>query len=204
MPRPLFSLLVAVSLAVSLHQFGLAALIHAKAWLAPILVQQAWEKSLAGHGRSVKPWPWADTWPVARLVVPSLGVTRYVLYGDSGHALACGPGHDSGSAPIGSEGVAVVGGHRDTHFAFLRRLRQGLLVEVELPDRRRRRYQVVETSVVDSSQGLLPVTHSGEQLLLVTCYPFGAINAAGPMRLVVRMAPAENGDGSRLSSDLRA
>ena len=29
----------------------------------------------------MKPWPWADTWPVARLVVPSLGIDQIVLEG---------------------------------------------------------------------------------------------------------------------------
>ena len=28
---------------------------------------------------TLKPWPWADTWPVARLVVPSLGIDQIAM-----------------------------------------------------------------------------------------------------------------------------
>ncbi len=193
MPRQLALVVTPLLLVISLQQFGVAALIQAKAWLAPILVERAWKESLAAGGQPVKPWPWADTWPVAQLFVPSLGLSRYILHGDSGHALAFGPGHDQGSAALGTDGVAVVGGHRDTHFAFLRELAQGDLIELQLPDRRRKYYQVVETVVVDSTRGLLPTIDQAPQLLLITCYPFTAISDAGPLRYVVRMVPTADG-----------
>ena len=40
--------------------------IHGKALLAQTLLQRAWAQTQV-RGESVKPWPWADTWPVARL-----------------------------------------------------------------------------------------------------------------------------------------
>ena len=39
--------------------------IQAKAWLARGLIAHAWSRTLQGEARA-KPWPWADTWPVAR------------------------------------------------------------------------------------------------------------------------------------------
>ena len=39
--------------------------------------------------------------------------------------MAFGPGHLSGTPLPGEAGNAVVSGHRDTHFAFLRGLREG-------------------------------------------------------------------------------
>jgi sortase A len=39
-------------------------------------------------GKVVKPWPWADTWPVARIAVPRLSVQAVVLAESSGQALA--------------------------------------------------------------------------------------------------------------------
>jgi len=84
-------------LALGAWQFGQGAWIEAKAWLAQALIGRAWAKTLAGH-RNVKPWPWADTWPVARLSVPALGIERYVLAGTSGAAMAFGPGHVEGTA----------------------------------------------------------------------------------------------------------
>ena len=46
--------------------FGQGACIHAKALLAQILLERAFAETIA-TGRAVKPWSWADTWPVARI-----------------------------------------------------------------------------------------------------------------------------------------
>ena len=82
--EPTMLKLIAAGLtAVAIWQLGSAALIHAKALLAPMLIERAWEKSLAEHA-TIKPWPWADTWPVAKLEVPSMDITQYVLDGANG------------------------------------------------------------------------------------------------------------------------
>ena len=49
-----------------LWQLGTAGTIHAKAWFAQVLLTRAWADTLAGAA-AVRPWPWADTHPVARL-----------------------------------------------------------------------------------------------------------------------------------------
>lgn len=174
---------------LGLQQLGGAALIKAKAHLAPLLIEKAWAQTLAQGGEPVKPWSWADTWPVARLRAPAQDVERLVLSGDSGNALAFGPGHALASATLGSAGLAVIGGHRDTHFAFLRDLPIGALLQLELPDGRRRSYQVESTRIVDASRERLPTGLAEEVLLLVTCYPFVALQANGPLRYVVRATP---------------
>ena len=74
-------------------------------------------------GRAVKPWPWADTWPQARITVKRIGASAIALAGSSGQALAFGPGHVERTADAGERGVAVYAAHRDTHFRFLRMLR---------------------------------------------------------------------------------
>ncbi|MCB1699092.1 MAG: hypothetical protein KDI34_22965, partial [Halioglobus sp.] len=109
-PRRWLALLL---LLLGLQQLAGAALIKAKAWLAPVLIQTAWAQTLARGGEPVKPWSWADTWPVARLQAPAQGVELLVLAGDSGNALAFGPGHATASATLGAAGLAVIGGHRD-------------------------------------------------------------------------------------------
>ena len=81
----------------------------------------------------VKPWPWADTHPVARLIVPAHRVELLVLAGANGRTLAWGPGHVEGTAAPGDAGNAVVTAHRDTHFAFLRDLVPGDRIVVETP-----------------------------------------------------------------------
>ena len=94
--------------------------IHAKALLAQVLLERAFAASLA-DGRPVKPWSWADTWPVARIEVPRLGKNVIVLHGASGQALAFGPGHLARTPVAGELGHAVYAAHRDTHSAFLAR-----------------------------------------------------------------------------------
>jgi sortase A len=175
-------LLALVTLAA--WQLGQAAWIHAKARLAQHLLQRAWARTLAGE-TDVKPWPWADTWPVARLRVPAHGADLIVLDGASGRTLAFGPGHAPGSAPPGAPGTAVVGGHRDTHFRFLERVRAGDEVVLEAPRRPPARFVVRETAVVDARTALIRRDADGPALALVTCYPFDAVVPGGPLRYVV-------------------
>jgi sortase A len=171
------------------QQMAGAGVIKAKAWLAPLLIEDAWHKTLLSDGTAVKPWPWADTWPVARLRAPAQDVDLMVLAGDSGHALAFGPGHTLASAQLGSNGLAVIGGHRDTHFAFLQQLRAGDALQLQLPSGELRRYRVRGARVVDADRESLPATGDSEQLLLVTCYPFDALRAGGPLRYTVSAVP---------------
>ncbi|MAT91440.1 MAG: class GN sortase [Halioglobus sp.] len=182
------ALAVALLAAALLHGAG-AALIHAKAWLAPLLIERAWSRTLAHGGAAVKPWPWADTWPVAKLRAPGQGIERLVLAGDSGNALAFGPGHARASAPLGAAGLAVIGGHRDTHFAFLRHLRRGDRLQLQTLDGRWRDYRVEAARVVDVRRERLSPQPGREALLLVTCYPFDAVFAGGPLRYAVRAIP---------------
>jgi sortase A len=173
-----------VLLAVAAWHGGRAVTIEAKAHLAQRLIRRAWRQASAGAG-DVRPWPWADTHPVARLLVPGRGVDTFVLAGASPRTLAFGPGHVDGTARPGFPGNAVISGHRDTHFAFLRRLRSGDVVEIEQRNGGRRRFVVTGARVVDRRD--LSVTADGgdTRLTLVTCFPFDAIRPGGPLRYVV-------------------
>jgi len=119
---------VAAALGLALCAQGLW--IPAKAAIAQVLLERAFDRSLA-TGRPVKPWPWADTWPVARITFPRLGRAVIVLDGASGQALAFGPGHVAGTPDAGERGTAVYAAHRDTHFALLGQLRAGDEIAVQ-------------------------------------------------------------------------
>jgi sortase A len=177
--------LVALLLVLGGWQFGRGAWIQVKAWLAQALIAQAWQRALAGESRA-KPWPWADTWPVARMSVPSLGIERFVLEGADGAALAFGPGHLRGTALPGHRGNSVIGGHRDTHLAFLRNLAIGAEIIVESRDGNRLRYVVRQAQVLDRGDVWVARQEGPTRLTLVTCYPFGALRPGGPRRYVVR------------------
>lgn len=158
--------------------------IYAKAQLAQELIEEAWTETLE-TGAAVKPWPWADTWPVARLEAEEHDVDLYILQGTHGSSLAFGPGYLIGSAQPGKKGSTIVAGHRDTHFQFLEELQQGDLLKLTNIAGEQQRYLVNALYVVDSSKQELITAEDQNQLILVTCYPFNAINPGGALRYVV-------------------
>ncbi len=164
--------------------FGEGAYIYAKAGVAQVLLHSAWERERA-TGVATRPWPWADTHPVVRLSAPARGGDVLVLAGASGRTLAFGPGHLDGSAQPGDPGNAVITAHRDTHFRFLRDVRQGDEIEVERADGATRHFRVRRTYVADHRTLALPRDPAVPTLTLVTCYPFDALNPGGPLRYVV-------------------
>ena len=171
-------------LALGGWQFGQGAYIYAKAQLAQWLVAQAWERTLAGE-RQVKPWSWADTWPVARITMPELKVDLYVLAGASGRTIAFGPGHMAGTPLPGAAGNSVIGGHRDTHLAFLRKVARGQELIVQRADGRRVSYRVAGAQVLDKTDTAVIANDGDTRLTLITCYPFDALRAGGRERYVV-------------------
>jgi sortase A len=186
----------ALALALAAWHGGRAAWIEGKAQVAQVLLRHAWRETLAG-ARDARPWPWADTRPVARLLVPRQGFETFVLAGASGRTMAFGPGHLDGTPLPGEPGNAVISGHRDTHFAFLRRLARGDEVVVETPDGRQRRYAVTTTRIVDRHDVWIVADAGDTRLTLVTCYPFDAIRPGGPLRYVVvaRATEDQGGEG---------
>ena len=168
---------------IGLILFGQGAYIHAKALVAQVLLERAFEKTIA-TGHETKPWSWADTWPVARIDVKRLHARTIVLAGSSGQALAFGPGHVERTPDAGERGVAVYSAHRDTHFAFLKNVVIGDEIEVTRSDGKQFHYRVDATSVVRfDASGIDPLA-DGYHLVLSTCWPFEALTP-GPERYLV-------------------
>lgn len=176
--------LVACLLGLGFWQLAGGVYIPAKAWFAQELMQRAWVRAGQDADRPV-PWPWADTWPVARLRYKAQDVDLIVLEGGSGRTLAFGPGHLSASAMPGEIGNTVIAGHRDTHFRFLRRVETGALLSIESANGRKHVYKVLGADIVDSRKGGLLLDTDAAMLTLVTCYPFEAREAGGPLRYIV-------------------
>ena len=184
--RALRRLIVPVLLATGAALVGSAFYIPAKAAVAQILLERAWDRARSGEANA-RPWPWADVSPIAVLEVPRLGERSIVLEGASGEAMAFGPGHMSNTPPIGTHGTAVVAAHRDTQFRFLRDVSEGERIVVETTDGRRSAFRVVETLIVRAdASGLDPDDSgpTGARLALVTCYPFDGVFRS-PWRYVV-------------------
>src|SRR5690606_10343236 len=116
------------------------------------------------------------------------GQALYVLAGAQGNSLAFGPGHLMGSALPG-EGLTVIGGHRDTHFRFLRDLAPGQYLRLQTAAGELLSYRITHLEVVDVRSQPLLVDTQAQGLLLVTCYPFDSLDANGPLRLLVWAQP---------------
>lgn len=177
--------LIWLLLALALFFLGSAFYIPAKAMMAQTLLQRAWAQTLASHGQINKPWPWADTWPVARLVVPAHDIDQIVLEGDTGNSLAFAPGESVQSFVDKRTGAIMISGHRDTHFRFLKDIVLGDIIELQNEDGELDRYRVEDLQIIDTRYGDVAVPQSGKWLVLVTCYPFAALRAGGSRRYVV-------------------
>src|SRR5690606_29132150 len=121
----------------------------------------------------------------ARMGIRRLGVERYVLAGANGATLAFGPGHALGTALPGEEGNSVIGGHRDTHLAFLGELKSGDEIVVERHDGTRLVYTVDATHVLDRRDVWIAAQEGPARLTLVTCYPLDAWRIGGDLRYAV-------------------
>ncbi len=175
--RVLAALLILTGLCIAAE----AVWVPIKAKLAQVLLERAFTRTLV-DGRTVKPWPWADTEPVARLTLA--GETYIVLRGGSGQALAFGPGHLDGTPEAGEPGTAVFAAHRDTQFALLGRLMPGDAIAVTGRNGRTVHFRVTGARVASWDASGIDPQALGRHLALVTCWPLEA-SRPGPLRLIV-------------------
>jgi sortase A len=182
MRRRVASALSVLLLAVGGVQGGRGAWIYAKAEIAQVLLRRSWAETKSGRER-VRPWPWADAWPVARIILPD--GDSIVLGGANGRNLAFAPGHLDGTALPGASGTCVIAGHRDTHFAVLENLVEGDPVQLEDASGNVTVYRVTATAVVDESKTEVLADGPTPTLVLITCWPFDAVNPGGSLRYVV-------------------
>lgn len=164
-----------------------AAWIPAKAQLGQALLERAWGQVLAGEA-GARPWPWADTSPVAVIDIPRLDLRQVVVSGASGRNLAWAP---AAMTPVAG-GDVLISAHRDTHFEPLQAIERGDAIRLETPGGTRE-FSVASLDIVDSRSTQLVTEPGRNRLTLVTCWPFDAITAGGPLRLVVTAEPARMG-----------
>ena len=177
--------LAAISFIAAVFSFD-ALWVPVKAEIAQHLLERAWLRALAGEP-DAKPWPWADTRAVAILEIPRLGLREIVLEGSSGRNLAFGPTQVN-TGRLDQSSDRVLSGHRDTHFSFIKKLKTGDLLRLRTATEVRE-YRVSRQEVVDSRQQMLSIDNSIDRLTLLTCYPFEAATAGGPLRWVVTAMP---------------
>ena len=174
---------ITLVLVLGLWELGQGAWVYAKAHLAQYLLQRAWQHAVQGEIRP-RPWPWADTWPVARLRVPKHGIDLIVLAGASGRTLAFGPAQVQQAGDEGQSLMTIMTAHRDTHFRFLEHLGTGDEIFVQERLHGWFRYRVKAKDIVDARHARI-MHDAVPHLALVTCYPFDTMLPGGLLRYVV-------------------
>jgi sortase A len=189
--------IVALLGATGLALIGSGLWVKAKAKLAQILLNQAFERTISSTPDSgIKPWYWADMKPFARLQVPRLNVSSIVLNNISGEALAFGPGHMVNTPVPGENGTSVFAAHRDTHFSWLKYLQSGDRLNVERADGNKVSFKVTRSWIARYDESGVNADSSGKRMILSTCYPFDS-DTPGPLRYLVE---AEIGNTNTISS----
>ena len=169
-------------LGASINSFE-ALKISGKAWLANSLISYAWAQSKL-DSVSQKPWPWADFSPLGELLVPRIDERHIFLSGDNGNVLAFGPGINLNGAMPGKIGTALISGHRDTHFSFLKDLVVGDEIFIELRNQQVS-YTVSAIEVLNGDELVTTKDTQGSWLVLVTCFPFDALGSSPEQRYLV-------------------
>jgi sortase A len=132
---------------------------------------------------------------IARIEMPTIGVSEYVVEGTDVGSLRKGPGHYPETPLPGESGTSAIAGHRTTYGAPFRRIDQldpGDRISIDMPDGRFV-YRVERTKIVDDQDlsVLEPVGH--QRLMLSACHPlysaaqrvivFARLESRGPPRV---------------------
>ena len=120
---------------------------------------------------------------IGRLEIPRVNVSVIVLEGADSSVLDVAAGRIPGTALPGLSGNVGIAAHRDTFFRSLREIRVQDRLSFRTPAGIFQ-YAVESTEVVEPSDTGVLRQNAGEELTLVTCYPFNYIGSA-PKRFIV-------------------
>ncbi|MFL5583059.1 MAG: class D sortase [Gemmatimonadaceae bacterium] len=137
----------------------------------------------AGGAPLAAPGPGA---PIARILVPRVGIDEVVVQGVGGKQLAAGPGHIPGTPMPGQRGNSVLSAHRDRHFMALEGVQPGDTIATE-SEYGNVTWVVTRRRILPKT-ARLPVASDGPRLTLTTCWPMRFLGAA-PDRLVLTAEP---------------
>jgi sortase A len=110
---------------------------------------------------------------LGKLLIPSIGVSEYVVEGTDADNLRKGPGHYPDTPLPGQHGTSAIAGHRTTYgapFRNLDKLKHNDRIVVELPYGTFV-YRVDKTQIVDDSALWVTKRVGHDQLVLTACHP---------------------------------
>ena len=120
---------------------------------------------------------------IGRLAIPRLNLSAVVLEGDDDAALRFGAGHIPGTSFPAQPGNMGIAAHRDTVFRRLHNIAIRDVIQITTPEGSYH-YRVTSTEIVRPQDTGVLDSSTGEELTLVTCYPFSYIGPA-PLRFIV-------------------
>jgi sortase A len=110
---------------------------------------------------------------LGKLLIPSIGVSEYVVEGTDADNLRKGPGHYPDTPLPGQHGTSAIAGHRTTYgapFRNLDKLKKNDRIVAELPYGTFV-YRVDRTQIVDDSALWVTKRVGHDQLVLTACHP---------------------------------
>jgi sortase A len=110
---------------------------------------------------------------IARIVIPAIGVSEYVVEGTDTGDLRKGPGHYPDTPLPGERGTSAIAGHRTTYGAPFRNiddLKRGQVIRIDMPDGTFV-YRVERVTIVDDQDLSVLKPRGYRRLLLSACHP---------------------------------
>ncbi|EIJ43839.1 sortase (surface protein transpeptidase) [Beggiatoa alba B18LD] len=161
------STLIGLLVGFSVWQVSQQYMTYPQAWLTQGLMQTAWARTQAS-GRYVKPWPWAETWPLARLSIPQLNFEQIVLAKASNDTLALG--HLSSTVLPGEAGNSVISVYHRNYARYMQALKNSDELVLEAPQNGQWRYRVSAIYVVDKTDTRFLAPSMHRRLTIISCY----------------------------------
>ncbi|MCK5877702.1 MAG: sortase [Candidatus Marithrix sp.] len=144
-----------------------------RAWISHNLLHTAWVRTQSS-GRQFEPWPWANTWPLARVFVPHLNLEKIVLSNVNDGMSVFALGYSENSVLPGEPGNSVLNiVHRNTLVNFLQLLELGDMLVLESLRSGSWHYQVSAIYIVSKTETHLVEPSLNRRLTLIGCYPCG-------------------------------
>lgn len=110
---------------------------------------------------------------IAKIEIPVISVSDYIVEGTATDDLRKGPGHYADTPLPGERGTTAIAGHRTTYGAPFRdidKLRRGQVIYVETPTHRYT-YRVTDNRIVDDQDMSVLDRVGYHQLILSACHP---------------------------------
>jgi sortase A len=110
---------------------------------------------------------------IGKILIPSVGISKYVVEGTDADSLRKGPGHYPDTPLPGQHGTSAIAGHRTTYGAPFRHLdgvHKGDRIVLEMPYGTFV-YRVERTQVVDDSALWVTKRVNHDRLVLTACHP---------------------------------